>query len=205
MEFFVLYEICAELDFLRKKWKHGTVQTEFKFCGGELSMDTLYENRYFVTDKMLFEYICKVLYKGLRTSAFIFSVIAGILLLFTLYQSPFVLSNIVKVFLLLILMLSIVIFAPIYALWQMKENSKRINNGQKHESVVKFGDNISISEGTFSLTLEYSQILKIYHLQYSYLLMFGKHNAIMLCPKHFTVGTFEDFETFIEQKVSLIK
>lgn len=165
-------------------------------------MDIQFENKYFATDKMLSEYVLKVLLKKQRTTAIVFSVIAGITLLFTLYRSSYVLSAMLGVCLLL--MLSVAIFSPILAIRQIKESTKRINNGQKYETVVKFGDNISISEGTFSLTVEYSQILKIHHLQHSYVLMFGKHNGIILSPNHFTLGTFEDFKVFIEQKVNLI-
>lgn len=166
-------------------------------------MDTQYENRYLANDKMLSEYVRKVLYKNLRTTAFIFSAFAGIMLLYTSHRNSDVLSAILVMSLLL--MLSVAILSPILAIRQIKESSKRITNGQTYETVVKFGDNISMTEGTFSLTIEYSQVLKIHNLQYSYVLMFGKHNAIIICPKHFTVGTFEDFKIFIEQKVILTK
>ena len=95
--------------------------------------------------------------------------------------------------------------APIDCLKQMKESSNRVHNGKTFETVTKFGDNISISEGTFSLTVEYSQIQKIYSLKYSYILMFGKYNAIILSPDGFTTGTFEDFKRFIETKANGIK
>lgn len=166
-------------------------------------MDTRYENRYLATDKMLSEYVYKVLYKNLRTTAFIFSALAGIMLLFTLHRNSDVQSAIFGMSLLI--MLSVAILSPILAIRHIKESAKRTSNGQTYETVVKFGDNISIMEGTFSLTIEYSQVLKIHNLQYSYVLMFGKHNAIMICPKHFTIGTFEDFKIFIEQKVRLTK
>jgi hypothetical protein len=166
-------------------------------------MDTQFENRYFSTDQMLSEYIYKALLKKHILIAWIGAVGAGVLLPFELYRGDQVGAAIFGICLLL--MLSLAVFSPILVLRQFKETTKRINNGQKCETVVTFSDNISISEGTFSLTVEYSQILKIHRLTHSYVLMFAKQNGIMISPKHFTTGTLENFETFISQKVELRK
>ena len=166
-------------------------------------MNTQFENRYLTTDNMLSEYIRKVLLAEQLSTATVTSILWGCFLFITLYYGMYVLSVMAAWFLLT--QLSVIVFSPRRVLRQMNESTSSINNGQECEFVVKFGDNISISEGAFSLTVEYSQILKIHHLKYSYVLMFGKRNAIMLDPACFTVGSFEDFQTFIKQKMSLIK
>lgn len=30
--------------------------------------------------------------------------------------------------------------------------------------------------------------------------MFGPRNAIMVSPEHFTIGTFDEFQTFIKER-----
>ena len=167
------------------------------------TMNTQFENRYLTTDNMLSEYIRRVLLVEQLSITTATSILLGGFLFLALYCGMYVLS--VMSGCIMLTQLSVVIFSPRRVLRQMKERTSSINNGQKCESVVKFGDNISISEGTFSMTVEYSQILKIHHLKYLYVLMFGKHNAIILDLTGFTIGSFEDFQTFIKQKMSLLK
>ena len=92
------------------------------------------------------------------------------------------------------------LFSPPIMLRQMKENNRRLHNGQKFETIVQFGDRILVREGTFSLACTYDQIIKIRPLKYSYVLMFGPRNAIMVSPEHFTIGTFDEFQAFIKER-----
>ncbi len=80
---------------------------------------------------------------------------------------------------------------------QLKENNKRLLNGKDYEAIIQFGDNIKINQGTFSLTIEYNQILKIHELKHSYVLMFAKSSGIILDPAGFTIGDFSTFKEFI--------
>ena len=97
----------------------------------------------------------------------------------------------------------IVLFGAPIAL--MKEDDRRLHNGQKFETIVQFGDRILIREGTFSLACTYDQIIKIRPLKHSYVLMFGPRNSIMVSPEHFTVGTFDEFQTFIKERCPQLK
>ena len=83
---------------------------------------------------------------------------------------------------------------------QLKESDKKIHRSKKHQTKVQFGDKIYLSEGSFSLTIEYDQIINKYDLEHSYALMFGKKNGILLEPSSFARGTFEDFKDFIKEK-----
>lgn len=56
-----------------------------------------------------------------------------------------------------------------------------------------------MQEGKFSIDIDYSKIIKIYYLKYSYVLMFTTANGIILKYDSFTKGNFEDFKKFIKE------
>lgn len=56
-----------------------------------------------------------------------------------------------------------------------------------------------MQEGKFSIDIDYSKIIKIYYLKYSYVLMFTTANGIILKYDSFTKGNFEDFKEFIKE------
>jgi hypothetical protein len=166
-------------------------------------MDILFEKKYRQTDQMLSEYVHKVICRKLKWSGTILTLVSLVFLLFTLYRGDNAMSMLFGIC--GAIMLFVVLFAPPLTIRQIQESSRRIHNGNHYETVVSFGDNISIEEGTFSLTVEYSQIQSIHSLKYSYVLMFGKNNGIMVSPEAFTKGSFDDFVRYIHSKVSITK
>jgi len=166
-------------------------------------MNIQFENRYFASNQMLSEYVHKIICRKLKLAGIIISAVNLALLIFTLHNNGDALSLVLGLCVLTGLL--VVIFVPILTLKQFKESNRRIHNDKISQSVIRFGDNISISEGTFSLSIEYSQILKTYILKHSYVLMFGKNNGILVDPKHFTIGNADDFIGFIESKMKYSK
>jgi len=166
-------------------------------------MNILFENKYFTNHKMLSEYVHKIICRKIKLAGIIVSAVTLVLLIITLYDDDSALSLVLGICFLMAL--SVVIFVPILTLRQFKESNRHIHNDKTFESVIKFGDNISISEGAFHLSIEYSQILKIYIFKHSYVLMFGKNNGILIDPMNFTIGNAEDFTGFIESKMKCSK
>lgn len=92
------------------------------------------------------------------------------------------------------------IFYGILLFHEIKKIAFKLHNEEEQECIVQFGENIFMKEGNFSLGVEYSQINRIYYLKHSFVLMFARHNGIMVSPAHFTKGDFGDFQEFIQEK-----
>lgn len=163
-------------------------------------MDIQFENRYLGSDEMLAEYTRRVLCRKLTIMGAILCAVAALMLALTWRDHNIMLMTVFGVCLFLALFITPA--TPTLTFRQLKESGKRIHNGKQMETVVQFGDNIAMSEGTFALTVEYEQICRIYALRHSYVLMFGKTNAILLNPEQFTIGSFETFQPFIQAKCS---
>ena len=145
----------------------------------------IYENRFFSTDEMLKEYIRRVIYRKIFLLGGIFALLALVMLLVTWRDGEPVFMAIFGICLFIIL--AILIFSPSLTLRQVKEDNRRLHNGQTYESVVRFGDRILMQEGTFSFACDYSQILRL-------------HN-----PTHFTTGDSEGFEAFLRERCPQMK
>ena len=89
---------------------------------------------------------------------------------------------------------------PQWYTWLTLRNVKKQNDGMQPETIVTFGDIIEMHEGMVHLTIEYRKIKKVIRLKYSYMLMLGKRNGVMLAPDSFTKGTFEEFKQFLREK-----
>jgi hypothetical protein len=161
-------------------------------------MEIAFENKYYSNDKMLSEYINKVILKGLKFWGRIVAAGALLLLIYGIVQKNQVYIAIYAV--VLFIVVAVIVFTPSMTLKELKESDKKIHRRKKRQTKVQFGDKIYLSEGTFSLTIEYDQIIKQYDLEHSYVLMFGKKNGILVEPNSFTRGNFEDFKEFINTK-----
>ena len=87
----------------------------------------------------------------------------------------------------------------------MIRSGKQIHNGVSYETVVTFDKNIKMVEGNVSLIVEYSQIIKIYQLKYSYILMFGKKNAIILGKEGFSGINYDEFKKYIKERCNNLR
>ena len=163
-------------------------------------MSILFENRYYTDNKMLSEYVHKVLCKRIYFMGAVFAPIAFIMAGITMMKKDYIFTAVFGVCLFIIIFTILV--TPPLTIRQLKENNKRLLNGKNHEAVIQFGDNIKITQGTFSLTMEYNQILKICELKHSYVLMFAKSSGIILDPAGFTTGDLNTFKEFIRTKVA---
>ena len=163
-------------------------------------MNILFENRYHTDDKMLSEYVHKVLCKRIYLMGAVFAPIAFIMAGITIMKKDYIFAAVFGVCLFIIIFTILV--TPPLTIRQLKENNKRLLNGKDHEAVIQFGDNIKITQGSFSLTMEYNQILKIHELKHSYVLMFAKSSGIILDPGGFTIGDFNAFKEFMGAKIA---
>ena len=94
------------------------------------------------------------------------------------------------------------IFYHLLYLKNMKKSSLNLHNGQTPESVLQFTDNsIALKEGKISMEFEYNQIKKIKEYKLIYVLMIGKRQGLILKKDSFSIGTFEEFKKFINEKM----
>lgn len=165
-------------------------------------MNIQFENRYYSDKLMISEYVHKILCKRIYIMGAVVAPIALIMTGITLIRQDYILTAVFGVCL-FILIFTILITPPM-TIRQMQEYDRKLNNGKKNEAIIQFGEKISISQGTFFLTIEYSQILKTYELRNSFVLMFTKNSGIIIDPNGFTIGDFSDFKEFISRKCNVL-
>lgn len=157
-----------------------------------------FESRYYSTDQMRSEYVHRILCRKIFLFGTLISLVALVFAILSWREQDRVFFTLFGVCFLIVFLT--MLLTPPLVLRQLKESDRRLHNGQKFETIVQFGDRILIREGTFSLACTYDQIIKIRPLKHAYVLMFGPRNAIMVSPEHFTVGTFDEFQTFIKER-----
>ncbi|MCI6031896.1 YcxB family protein, partial [Fusobacterium varium] len=164
-------------------------------------MEILFENRYYSDKKILTEYIKDVHCRYLRIIGFFFMLVAMLytyLILFKMKSLRLVMAALTIVIFIVSLRL---IFYHLLYLKNMKKSSLNLHNGQTPESVLQFTDNsIALKEGKISMEFEYNQIKKIKEYKLIYVLMIGKRQGLILKKDSFSIGTFEEFKKFINEK-----
>lgn len=126
-----------------------------------------FECRYYSTDQMLAEYVRRILCRNIFRFGTLISLVALVFTIFSWLNQDtlfFALDGVCFLIVFLTMLLS-----PPIMIRQMKENDRRLHNGQKFETIVQFGDRILIREGTFSLACTYDQIIKTHLLKHSYI------------------------------------
>ena len=165
-------------------------------------MDILFENRYYSDKKILLEYVKDIHCKYPRIIGFLFILVAifyTYLILFKMRSLRFVMA--VLTILIFIISLRLIFYHLVY-LKNMKKSSLNLHNGQTPESILQFTDNnIALKEGKVSMEFEYNQIKKIKEYKLTYILMIGKKQGLILKKDSFTIGTFEEFKKFINEKI----
>ena len=165
-------------------------------------MNILFENRYYSDKKILTEYIKDVHCRYLRIIGFFFMLVAMLytyLILFKMKSLRLVMAALTIVIFIVSLRL---IFYHLLYLKNMKKSSLNLHNGQTPESVLQFTDNsIALKEGKISMEFEYNQIKKIKEYKLIYVLMIGKRQGLILKKDSFSIGTFEEFKKFINEKI----
>lgn len=162
-----------------------------------------FENRYTLTDQMISEYVHKVLCRKIKRMARIFLPLSLIMTAFTFWRNDYVSTAVFGVCAFIIAFTALL--SPIVMIKQLKDHDKRLHNGIHHETVLQFGEQVFMTEGSFSLTMEYSQFLEINYLKHSCVLMFSKYNGIIISPEGFYIGDFKTFQEFIRERCSHAK
>ena len=161
-----------------------------------------YENRYVISDHMMEEYIRKVLCRKISLVGLIFSLVSATMLALTLAEGRYVLAAVFGVC--LAIMLAVLLLTPPLTLRQMRDASEKLHGGRLCETVIRFGEDIAMEEGTVSMRIAYGQIKRIVELPLVCVLVMGKHNAVLVDPKGFSVGGYEEFLAFIKGKTEVV-
>ena len=166
-------------------------------------MDIQFENKYYADDKMLKEYVNKVLSRNIRRIFLVYILIFLSILINWILRGN--LSEIYWMIICIVILLLFNFYNQKYLFRLLKKTDRSIHNDQSYPTLVQFGNNIFMQEGKFSMELDYSKIVKIYYLKYSYVLMFTNSNGIMVKYDSFTKGNFEDFKEFIKENCKKAK
>ena len=161
----------------------------------------MFENRYISEDIMLKEYVLKVICKKMIIICSV-SIAICILSLFVAWRDndPFAIGwNSLGMLILLIT----AILSPYFMYQSMKKSGQALNNNQIFETVVIFDDRIHMTEGSFSLSIDYCQIEKIQILKHSCILMFSKNQGIMIKQNAFVNSSFPEFMQFFNKNTGL--
>lgn len=157
-----------------------------------------YENRYVLSDQMMSDYIRKVLCRDIRLAGTVLSLVSAVMLVLTLAEGSYVLAAVFGVCLLIVAPASLL--TPFLTLQQMRDASEKLHGGRICETVIRFGEDIVMEEGTVSIRIAYEQIKRIVELPSVCVLAMGKHNAVLVKPDGFSVGQYEGFLAFIREK-----
>ncbi len=152
----------------------------------------MFENRYTISKSLLREYVCFAMQRNLLLFGLCVSILGFVS---SLYDYEAVIAVVTLICLISTLL------TPVLCVRQLMDMSKRLNGGNIVPTVVRFGDNIVMDEGKIHLEFDYSQITKIRETKHLYALMLGKNNAILVIKNGFTIGTAEEFQTFIRTKL----
>ena len=99
-----------------------------------------FENRYYSTDQMLSEYVHRVLCRKIVLFGAPIALVALIFAMLSWLDRDTVFFTLFGVCFLIVLLTALL--SPTLMLRQMKEDDRRLHNGQKFETIVQFGDRI---------------------------------------------------------------
>ena len=156
-----------------------------------------FESRYYTTEEMYKEYIYKVLCKHITILGIIVAAFAFLLSVIFINDNKLIVGLMLGAG---IISLITAIMTPPVTLKRLLEMDKKLHSGVKYEVVVTFDDKITLTEGSQTISIDYSQIIKYHKLKPCSILMFSNQNGIMFVEDKFTVGNKEDFDKFIHEK-----
>lgn len=147
------------------------------------------ENRFFMTDDILIEFIIKVLSKKLIIQSMVVSVVSLVFLIYQILQRN---TFFVGVYLVnTIICSSAGIVTPIILFKSFKKDN--LAKGYKDEIIITFTeDKITLKEGSTHLEVAYENILEIHTLKKSCVFMLSSQNGIIVNLNTFTKGSLED-------------
>ncbi|TQQ84529.1 YcxB family protein [Peptacetobacter hominis] len=170
--------------------------------GGQ-AMDTIFENRYRFSDKMMNEYVYGVLMKktiiyGIiiliaGIAVFAWSIVRGNILFTGIYGAV------------IFIVAATLVFAPKLTKRELKRNIYTMHKGEQKETIVKFSDRIYMKEGELTMTVDYTQIRKIIDMKTSIVLYMGSNSGVILSKNGFECSDIDDFMEFIKEKCINVK
>ncbi len=170
-------------------------------------MEPLFENRYVCERnvcerKHLTEYVNKGLAGRSRRICLILAILFAALLIFLIAHpdlyAGFALYVVLSLF--TVLLLCFYLFYPRLLVNLLMKENFQIHGDHQPETVILFGDKITMEEGSYKKTIEYHQVYRIFDLPHLYVLMFGKTNGMLVEKDSFTIGDFPSFHGFIAKK-----
>ena len=160
-------------------------------------MECYFENRYVGNQKMLVEFARKHATGPRPWTWILFAPLSVFLILALISELDGETKQMVAYFFAVLILLQLL---PYYYAWTVIRQDKKKNNGKIGESVIRFGEKITVSESKMELTLDYETIVRVVHLKHSYVLMNSRRTGVMLDVNSFTKGTFEEFKQFLRTK-----
>ncbi len=160
--------------------------------------DFQFECRFYDDDATSLECCKKVTYGYVRRSAICACPVYAVCALILWRCGSSILAALIAALVALILLVAFGF--PYITLQQTKKQTLRLNNGVIPECVVRFGEQIVLTEGAVRITTEYEQVTEIRRLEHSCVLMTGRDTGIMFKSDSFTVGTCEDCLAFLKEK-----
>ena len=160
--------------------------------------DFQFECRFYDDDATSLECCKKVTYGYVRRSAICACPVYAVCALILWRCGSSILAALIAALVALILLVAFGF--PYITLQQTKKQTLRLNNGVIPECVVRFGEQIVLTEGAVRITTEYEQVTEIRRLERSCVLMTGRSTGIVFKPDSFTAGTCEDCLAFLKEK-----
>ena len=160
--------------------------------------DFQFECRFYDDDATSLECCKKVTYGYVRRSAICACPVYAVCALILWRCGSSILAALIAALVALVLLVAFGF--PYITLQQTKKQTLRLNNGVVPECVVRFGEQIVLTEGAVRITTEYEQVTEIRRLEHSCVLMTGRDTGIMFKSDSFTVGTCEDCLAFLKEK-----
>lgn len=158
-------------------------------------MPYLFENRYTLTDEMVFEYVSQVCCKNLLRGCFLISSLgAGLCLLFLCFHRP-IPAAIAGFFAAASLVSGI--YIPFFFL---RRHPSPLQSSPRHETVVRFGEQIQLTENGRNDFFEYDQLSKVHVFRTFYVLHTLQPEVIVLSTSGFPQGELIPFWRFMREK-----
>ena len=94
----------------------------------------------------------------------------------------------------------IVFFMPHYITFFGIRALKKRNGGKLPQAVITISDRIICRSGNEELIYEFSDLVDVVSLKYSYKLRFTQRRSLLIDPEAFTQGNLEEFKQFLQKK-----
>lgn len=154
-----------------------------------------YKNQYFVSKKMVHDYVYKILFRDKFRLGICVAILSALLIYISFQKKDTFSIGMYGTCMFIVLFVLLV--GPAMMVKRYFAYHHQIHNGENVQTIITFQDNILIDEGTTHMEISYSQIKKCYFMQDLWVLMIQKNSGIMIDPKGFDQVSKEEFRQFI--------